>query len=200
MSPGFLRTLAYIAEKNGFNVDGMAAVMSHESRFNPRARAANSTATGLIQIIESTAHSLGTTTAALLEMTAVQQLIFVERFYQRYLNGVRPAMPENYLSVGYGRLDAVGKPDGYVLDRRDSEDPREAERYRVNAGLDRAGDGTITAGDLRASIRGVMAAARGDRVEVPPAGDNEGGGSVLVAAAVIGVVVAVGAWIARRAG
>lgn len=198
----FLRVLAYIAAKNGWNVDGVAAVISHESGFDPHARNPHGTATGLIQMIESTAESLGTTTAALLGMTAVQQLVYVERFFVTYLHGLRPSNPEDYILVTYGRLDAIGKPDDYVLDRADSDDPAERRRYEWNAALDSEGKGYITAGDLRGSLGGTIRAAGGRRVEVPPKGappgapGGDGGGFGLL---VVGVVGAVAVWAARKA-
>lgn len=195
---GFLRVLWYIAAKNGWNVDGIAAVISHESRFDPRAKNPKGTATGLIQFIESTARSLGTSTAALLDMTATQQLIYVERFFDRYLGGKKPADPADYILPAYGRTDAIGKPDDYVLDRRDSDDPEEQKRYAWNKGLDAGGDGTITAGDLRNSLRGTIGAAHGRRVTVPSSGaapPGSGDGALLV---VGGVVAAVALWALSR--
>ncbi len=194
MTPGFLRTLAYIAEKNGFNVDGIAGVISHESRFNPAAKNPHGSASGLIQFIESTAEMLGTTTAALRAMTAVAQLIYVERYFQRFMP-VRPTEPAGYILATYGRGDLANAPDETPIDRRDSPDPAERNRYAVNAGLDRAGDGVITVGDLRASMAGVLGAAKGQRIPVPPAEKGDGGGFLVVAGV---AALAVAAWAVRR--
>jgi len=197
MPPEFLRVLAFIAEKNGFDVDGIAAVISHESRFDPRAKSPNSTATGLIQFIESTARSLGTSTADILGMTATQQLILVERYFQRFMPQ-RPGRPEDYILATYGRVDGIGKPDDYPLDRRDSEDPAEARRYAVNSALDRGGDGIITVGDLRRSMAGTIGAARGERVPVPPKSAAPPSGGILAgAAAVVAAVGAVALWVKK---
>jgi peptidoglycan hydrolase-like protein with peptidoglycan-binding domain len=167
VGPDFLYTLGQIADRNSFNVDGIATVISHESGFRPNAKNPLGSATGLIQFIESTAHALGTTTAALAQMTATQQLHYVEKFFAETLGHIRPNHPEDYILPTYGRVDAVGKPDDFVLDRRDSADPNEQRRYHDNASLDLEKKGTITAGDLRRSMRSVIAAARGQRIPIP---------------------------------
>jgi hypothetical protein len=164
----FLSTLAEIADQNGWNVDGLAGVISHESGFDPAAHnpQPGQTATGLIQFIESTARKLGTTTAALRSMSALQQLPYVEKFFSMALQGRRPANPADYILATYGRADLTGAPDDQIIDRRDSTDPREAERYRVNAALDAGGKGWIDVGDLRRSMQSTLNAARGQRVPI----------------------------------
>jgi Transglycosylase SLT domain len=163
----FLGALAALADRNGWDVDGIAGVISHESRFDPAAHnpQPGQTATGLLQFIESTARQLGTTTAALRAMTALQQLPYVEKFFRATLRRA-PGRPEDYLLATFGRADLIGDDDATVVDRADSDDPREAERYRVNSALDAAGKGFITVGDLRSSARASLNAAGGQRVRV----------------------------------
>jgi hypothetical protein len=182
-SPGFIRALAELAVRNGWDPSGIAAVISHESGFRPNAKASNSTATGLIQFIEATAHALGTTTAALAVMSAIEQLPFVERYFKRFMPKV-PSTPEDYLLVTYGRPDAIGEPDDFALDRRDSDDPHERLRYSVNKGLDASGAGVITAGDLRESLATVLRAAHGRYVSTSLG--SSGGGGALVALVILG--------------
>ena len=163
----FIYNLAALAEKHGWSADGIAAVISHESRFNPAAKNPIGSATGLIQFIESTARMLGTTTAALARMTAEEQLPYVEAYFSRTLGGRKPMNADEYLLPTYGRPDAIGKPDDFVLDRKDSPDPAEARRYHDNAGLDADHKGAITAGDIRKSLRSVIYAAKGQAILVP---------------------------------
>jgi hypothetical protein len=161
-SPAFRAGLYSLATLNGWNPDAIAAVISHESGFDPSARSSSSSAAGLLQIINATARALGTTSDAIAEMSAEEQLPIIEAFYSRFLG--QAGIPlEDYLLVGYGRNDAIGQPDGYPLDCAESLDPAERRRYEVNAGLDAGGKGCITAGDVRASIRAVVAAAGGRR-------------------------------------
>lgn len=168
----FLQTLATIADRHGWDIDGIAGVISHESGFNPAAKnpQPGQTATGLIQFTESTARSLGTSTAALRTMTAVQQLPYVESFFAKTLHPI-PQNPSDYILATYGRSDLIGQSDATVIDRADSPDPREAQRYRVNSALDKAKKGFITVGDLRSSLRSVLAAAGGKRIQIVQVGD-----------------------------
>lgn len=169
MTGAFLRALAELADRHGWNADGIAGVISHESRFDPQAHTPipGQTATGLIQFIEKTAHRLGTTTADLMQMSAIEQLPYVEKFFALTLQGRRPTAPEDFILATYGRADLIGAPDAHVIDRRDSTDPGEAERYRVNAALDHGGKGWIDVGDLRRSMRATLASAHGVRTTVP---------------------------------
>ena len=96
-----------IANRSALDIDGIAGVISHESGFRPNAKNPVGTATGLIQFIESTARSLGTTTAALAKMSAVQQLPYVERYFVNTLGSRRPPA-EDYILATYGRVDAIG--------------------------------------------------------------------------------------------
>lgn len=164
----FLQTLAAIADRHGWDIDGIAGVISHESGFNPAAKnpQPGQTATGLIQFTEATARSLGTSTAALRTMTATQQLPYVESFFAKTLHPI-PQNPSDYILATYGRSDLIGQPDATVIDRANSSDPREAQRYRVNSALDRAGKGYINVGDLRSSLWSTLAAAGGKRMAIP---------------------------------
>lgn len=172
-SPEFLRKLYDLASRNGWSVDGIAALMSEESGFNPQAEnpLPNQTATGLLQWTKSTAESIGTSIQELLGMSAVQQLDIVERYYKRYLGVGREIPDEDYILVGYGRSDLIGHPDYYVIDSRDSVDERSRYRYSVNSGFDRNKDGLITVGDLRDALRRTINNAGGRRIEVPAGGN-----------------------------
>ena len=68
------------------NIDAyaLANVINFESGFNPRAKNPTSSASGLIQFIESTAKRLGTTTAAIRQMSAVQQMDLVRRYFEPF--------------------------------------------------------------------------------------------------------------------
>lgn len=70
-----------------------AAVSAHTAAANPHpqyplasslATVATSGATGLIQFMPATAQGMGTTTAALAAMSAVQQLDYVQRYFKPY--------------------------------------------------------------------------------------------------------------------
>jgi len=127
----------------------LMAVMGFETRytFSPSVRNPGSSATGLIQFIESTARKLETTTARLARMTAVEQLDFVEKYYQQYQGRIRN-MGDAYLAVLWSA--AIGRPDSYIMWQRDTG-PYQAE-YAANSGLDVNRDGNITRGEAVASV------------------------------------------------
>lgn len=126
----------------------LMAVMGFETgyTFSPSVRNPGSTATGLIQFVEATARGLGTTTTALSRMTAVQQLDFVEQYYQPYASRIRN-LGDAYLAVLWPI--AVGRPDSYVMWERDSGPYQ--EQYARNSGLDVNRDGIITRGEAVSS-------------------------------------------------
>lgn len=133
------------AEMN-INPNWLMAVMGYESRytFSPAIRNPGSTATGLIQFLERTAIGLGTTTAKLSRMTAVQQLDFVKKYYVD--NGYAPRVQnlgDAYLAVLFPL--AMNRPDSFIMWRRD-EGPYQAA-YAVNSHLDFGNKGYITRGD-----------------------------------------------------
>lgn len=155
MTPAFLRGLVDLAERNGWDPSGIALVIAEESGFNPAAKNPNGSASGLIQFIESTAKSLGTTTAAIRQMSAVEQLPLVEKFFQMSMGKKIPERIEDYILAPLGRPDMIGRPDETVIYTKGSPE------YDANAGLDRDGDGTITVGDMRARMKGFVDRAKG---------------------------------------
>ena len=75
--------------------------------FSPSIKNPTSTATGLIQFMEATAKSLGTTTAALAKMSNVEQLDYVENYFKPYI-GQMKSVSDVYLAVFFpAALDDV---------------------------------------------------------------------------------------------
>jgi hypothetical protein len=114
-------------------------------------------ATGLIQFMPAVARALGTTTADLAAMTAVDQLDYVERYFQPY-KGKMSTISDVYMAILWPK--AVGKPDSTVL----LQSPSKA--YQQNKGLDANKDGQVTKGEAAAKVvqkltRGLDASRRG---------------------------------------
>jgi hypothetical protein len=82
--------------------------MNFESGFNPKARNPGSDASGLIQFIPSTAARLGTSTATIRAMSALQQMSLVERYFAPY-KGRMNSQEDVYMVVFYPK--AIGNPD-----------------------------------------------------------------------------------------
>ena len=127
----------------------LMAVMAFETgaSFDPaKKNAAGSGATGLIQFMPRTAEGLGTDTASLARMTAVDQLDFVER----YLGSIARSRPLPTLSDLYMAVlwpAAVGKLESHVLFAKPSR------TYDQNAGLDVNRDGVITKAEAAAKVQ-----------------------------------------------
>jgi hypothetical protein len=156
VTPEFLREMEAVAQRVGARPEHLMAVMAFETggSFDPAQRdGADGRARGLIQFRPSTARGLGTTPAALEQMSSVEQLAYVER----------------YLAPHRGRIGTVeglytsvfsGSPRGAddVLYRRGTE------AYRLNQNLDlrRPGnaDGAITGREAAARIHELLGTRR----------------------------------------
>jgi hypothetical protein len=80
--------------------------------FSPSIRNPNSGATGLIQFMPAIAPAYGTTTTALAQMTAVEQLDYVKNYFSDSIGRL------NTIEDVYARIfwpAAIGKPDDYVI-------------------------------------------------------------------------------------
>lgn len=143
---GFKRKVIEIANRLEMEPDHLMAIMAFETgrSFNPAiVNRAGSGATGLIQFMPATARDLGTTTAALARMSAIDQLDYVERYMAPYRGRIGD-IQSAYMAVLYPR--AIGKPSGHVLFRKGSR------AYKLNRGLDRNGDGQITKEEAAARV------------------------------------------------
>lgn len=124
------------------NIDAswLMAVMGFETgyTFSSSIKNPGSSATGLIQFTSRTANSLGTTTTQLARMTEVQQLDYVEKYFNQYKGRINN-IGDCYMAVFWPA--GIGKPDTYVIATSPSN------VYNANAGLDVNRDGTITRGE-----------------------------------------------------
>jgi len=108
----FLSKVRDISGKLGVDPNWLMAVMYKESRLNPKAVNPTGGATGLIQFMPRTAESLGTTTAALLNMSNLEQLDYVHAFYRPYrgrMNSYVAMYQATFFPI------SLGKPDDWVF-------------------------------------------------------------------------------------
>lgn len=106
----FANKVIEIANELNINPKWLMIVMNNESGLNPKAKNPLSSATGLIQFMEATAKSLGTTTKDIYNMSNLKQLDYVKKYmqpYAKYINSVGEA----YLTVFYPL--ALFKPLSY---------------------------------------------------------------------------------------
>lgn len=128
----------------------LMAVMAFETgrTFDPKIRnAAGSGAIGLIQFMPKTAVGLGTSTAELERMTAVQQLVYVEK-HLRPFTGKMVDLPSAYMAVLLPA--AVSKAVSHVLFEGGTT------AYRLNKGLDIDDDGKITKAEAAAKVQAAL--------------------------------------------
>lgn len=155
VSPAFRDGVRRMGAWLGISPDYLMACMAFETgrTFDPAIRNhAGSGAIGLIQFMPSTAAALGTSTEALAEMSACQQLIFVENYFRPWKGRLR-TLSDVYMAILWPA--AVGKPDTYVLfDRADAKHPK---RYVQNSGLDWNRDGKITKAEACAKVHAMLA-------------------------------------------
>ncbi len=132
-----------IATKLGFEKTWIYLVIHKESRGNPKAVNKRSGAAGLIQFLPSTAKLYGTTTAKLYNMTVLEQLDYVEEYFERVDNKYDiKSFFELYLSVFYP--NAMGKHDSYIIGHKGSR------LVSQNKGVDIDKNGILTVKDFKA--------------------------------------------------
>ena len=142
----FLAKVASIATKLGIIPDWLMIVMKVESSLNHRAENPMSGATGLIQFMPATASGLGTSTTSLKQMSNVDQLEYVYRYFKPYAGRLHD-ITDLYTVTFFPR--ALGKPDNYVL----QTDTLSAGTIAAqNRPYDINRDNQITVAELKTSI------------------------------------------------
>ncbi|MBU4527898.1 MAG: lytic transglycosylase domain-containing protein [Hoeflea sp.] len=147
----FKRKTIAISRRLNMDPNHLMAIMAFETgrSFDPAiTNHAGSGATGLIQFMPATAKGLGTTTARLATMSAVDQLDYVETYLTPYA-GRMGDLPSAYMAVLYPR--AVDKEPDYVLFRKGSV------AYKLNRGLDTNGNGHVTKLEAAAKVEALLA-------------------------------------------
>lgn len=128
------------------HADWLMACIAWESNetFSPYVKnMAGSGATGLIQFMPSTAKGLKTTTAILAQLSAVEQLDYVEKYFFPYAPRIH-SLPDMYMAILMPKY--ITSPLDTVL----FNDPSIA--YRQNSGLDISRDGRITKEECAAKV------------------------------------------------
>ena len=152
VSPEFRARVYRLCDNLGWSENHAAwlmACMAFESgrTFSPSVRNPSSSATGLIQFMAATARGLGTTTAALARMSAVEQLGYVERYFRPYAGRIR-SLEDMYMAILWPR--GIGQVLEYVLWKTGTR------TYAVNRGLDANRDGKVTKREAAAKVRAML--------------------------------------------
>ena len=148
--PDFNKKLEKIASQLGVRSSDLIAVMKQESGVKPTAVNKQSGATGLIQFMPKTAAALGTTTADLLKMSAVEQLDYVYKYFK--MVGLKPGSDLQTIYMAVFMPAAMNKGPDHVLGQRGAAG-FSGKVYDQNSGLDRNKDGVITVADASQSVQ-----------------------------------------------
>ncbi len=117
-NPQFLAKVDQIVSKIGCSRAALLKIMRKESGINPYAINSKTHATGLIQFMPNTARHLGTTVNELANMSGIQQLDYVEKFFTPYFGKIH-SYANLYLATFYPA--ALGKPSNFVLGSKKSD-------------------------------------------------------------------------------
>ena len=150
VTPDVKHAVIEIAGRLAIDPNHLMAIIAFETgrSFDPSTvNRAGSGATGLIQFMPATARGLGTTTATLARMSAIEQLTYVEKYLRPYA-GRMTDLPSAYMAVLYPR--AVSKSPDHVLFRKGSV------AYKLNRGLDANGNGQVTKAEAAAKVEAVL--------------------------------------------
>lgn len=153
LDPAFQAKAQQVANNLGVSLDDLIGIMNHESGLNPGAVNPYTNATGLIQFMPNTAKGLGTSIDALKNMSAIEQLDYVEKFYKPAA-GKAKDIGDLYM---YTFLPAaVGKPDDFVLGASGSGIKvfgiNQDALYNQNKVFDADKKGYYTVGDVKRRI------------------------------------------------
>ena len=150
----FLAAVNSTSTNLGINQDDLLRIIEFETAgsWSPSVKAPTSSATGLIQFIESTAQGLGTSTADLAQMSRAEQMQYVEKYLEPYKGRINN-FGDLYMAVHWPA--GVGKEDNYVMYERGSA------AYDANRSLDTNGDGTVTRGETLGRVMSATGNGRG---------------------------------------
>lgn len=149
----FQKKLQEVAKRLKVKPSDLLGIMKHESGLKANAVNPYTGATGLIQFMPATAKRMGTSVEALKNMSALEQLDYVEKFYKP-VAGKAKNIGDLYMFTFLPA--AVGKPDDFVLGARGSNDKlfgiNKNALYTQNKGFDKDNKGYYTVGDVKARI------------------------------------------------
>ncbi len=142
LGQNFLEKVKEVAKRLKCDYRDLIGLMNSESGLNPKARNKKSRATGLIQFMPSTARELGTTVDELMNMSAIDQLDYVEKYLS------------NAKRIRFGSNEKLDAGELYALTYLPARANRSVlatsneKYYKWNKGLDLNGDGKITKAEL----------------------------------------------------
>lgn len=145
---GFAAKVEEIAKKLNCDPNDLLGMMYSESGLNSKAVNGSSGATGLIQFMPSTAQGLGTSTSALANMSPIDQLDWVEKYYDA--NKKAAGIPDGQ-RLEAGQLYALVFLPAYA--NKEVLTVSGHKYYNANSGLDTDKNGDISISDLTTRVQ-----------------------------------------------
>ncbi len=124
----FISKLYDICKKLQINPNWLLIVMWKESKINPKAINKNGGASGLIQFMPKTAKGLGTSIDNIRDMSAVEQLDYVYKYFKPYVGKIKSAQ-DLYLATFFPI--AMGKEEDFILQSKDLSAEDVADNNKV---------------------------------------------------------------------
>jgi hypothetical protein len=157
--PDFDKKLAKVAAALGIEEASLRKIIKFETAgtFSPTSHDPWNISIGLIGFTERTAKGLGTSKAELAKMTAVQQLDYVYKFYQK--NGLRPGSDVGTMYMLTFMPAYAYAPDSKVLGKKgggtlDNTGLSMHKVWEQNPGFGKSkGKNYFTVGDVKSLIR-----------------------------------------------
>lgn len=143
----FLPKLKEVCDFLQIQENWLLLVMYKESKISAKAINKTTGASGLIQFMPKTATGLGTSVEAIRQMTATEQLEYVQKYLEKWKGKMRSSV-DVYMSVFYPV--AVGKPDNFVIGSEKSQE-RAIEVAKRNPAIS-AGKNMIMKSDFMAYV------------------------------------------------
>lgn len=138
----FLSEVDRVAKKFDINSNDLLNVMAFESSLDPKKKNELSTATGLIQFLESTANELGTTTADIEKMSRAEQMVYVEKYFEKWKLPKGASRGRIYATI-FQPANATKDPIVTISD---------GDSYTKNIALDINEDGKITQDEMATKL------------------------------------------------
>lgn len=148
----FLDEVQKVSEKYEINPADLVGLMASESSLNPAAD--NGTHVGLIQFSADRAKELGTTQEELVKMSRVQQMKFVEKYFDIVKLPKGASKGELYTSVFMPEYTDKGTDFelSTKFDKFSDGESGNPSVYADNKGLDADDDGFVTVGEMGSRI------------------------------------------------
>lgn len=166
LGPEFLISAQKLASKYNVRVEDLLANMYAESRLDPKAINPKGGASGLIQFMPETAKGLGTSVEEIRNMSAIDQLKYVEKYFDQFgLEKLGKVQKEKGQTVSASSLYSTvflpkfkEAPENTIFGVKDSQELLPGTKlsmgkiYEQNASLDLNKDGKITKEELGTKI------------------------------------------------